>query len=658
MADTTLETGATASDAFLIGRDRELDALRARLAVAGRGGGGLVVLAGEAGIGKTRLARAFAAAADLEGATVLWGGCYEGDWQPAYGPWVEALSGFLRSLAPEQRDRLFGPVAPVLAPLIPPLRTVFPRLTRPDALAPAEERLRLYDAVVQTLQAAATGRSVAVILDDLHWADRDSLELLRYVARGTTRDRLLTIGVYRDPEIGLDRQHPLTETLAALRREVDYDRIHLGGLTPDEVERYLTRATGQPLPQALVRAIFDVTAGNPFYTREVFRHLAEEGKIVRRTDRWSTDFSIAALGIPEGVRQVLGRRLARLGPSANAVLTVAAAFTGGVELRILAATIDAPEERVLDGIDQALQAGLLRPTETVPPAYDFAHAIVRHTIADGLNPDRRARLHRRIAETLERVYGDAADEHAAELAAQFHASAALPDAERGIPYALTAAEQARTGFAHERAAAFLRIARDLARTATTEKRAEILRRLALAEADALLLADAARSTIEAVTALETAAVEQETILDLLTDVARTLKDGGAGRSEWEPLVTRGLAFAGDRRDLRWARLQLLVDRMEFFRSGAIEAGRWLGHDPRAVAITRALGDEEDVARTFEPIGWRTRGETDAVLALARSGTRPTAVMRALDVAARDFNLRDGDLARTEATLTDLYGLRV
>lgn len=655
MADSQHTTEALAPGAALVGRDRELSALRARLAVAGRGDGGLVVLAGEAGIGKTRLAREFAAIAARDGSTVLWGGCYEGDWQPAYGPWVEALSGFVRSLAPEQRAHLFGSVAPVLAPLVPSLRSAFPRLPRPDPLAPAEERLRLYDAVVQTLHAVAAEQPVVLVLDDLHWADRDSLELLRYVARGTGRARLLTVGVYRDPELGLDDRHPLKETLAALHREADYDRIRLGGLTPDEVARYLTQATEQPLPQALVRAIYDETAGNPFYTREVFRHLAEEGKIVRRADRWATDFSIAALGIPEGVRRVLGRRLARLSPLANAVLT-SAAFTGGVEFRILAATVDAPEDGVLDAIDVALQAGLLRVTATCPPAYDFAHAIVRHTIVDRLNPDRRARLHRRIAETLERVYGEATAEHAAELAAQFHASAALPGAERGVAYALTAAERARTGFAHERAAGFLRLARDLAGSLPIAERADILRRLALAEADALLFSDAARTAIDAVAALTAAGAAPAAILDLLAGVARTLKDGGASRSDWEPLVARGLAIAGERRDLRWARLQLLIDRMDYFRSGAIEAGRWLGHDPQAVAIARATGDEDDVARTFEPIGWPTREETEEVLALARSGTRPTAVMRALDVAARDFNLRDGDLGRTKSVLSDSLAL--
>jgi predicted ATPase len=259
--------------------------------------------------------------------------------------------------------------------------------------------------------------------------------------------------------------------LAVLRRETGYARLALRGLGYGEVAEYLTRAAERepgstvPFPQALAQTIYDETAGNPFVVHELFRHLVEEGKIVRRAGQWSSDFSMAELGIPEGVREVVGRRVARLSEATRNLLRLAAALNGGFEFRVAQALTELPEETLLDALDEALRAGLLCALGGTPPTYDFAHAIVRHTLYDALNPDRQARLHRRIAAALEQVYAGREREDAAELAAQYHASAALPGAAHGIPYALAAAEQARAGYASERAAAFLRMAHDQARAA-------------------------------------------------------------------------------------------------------------------------------------------------------------------------------------------------
>ncbi len=637
---------ASPSPTIFVGRQRELQALRAHLDGAEAGVGSLVMLVGEAGIGKTSTAREFAAFVRERGLVVLWGSCFEGDWSPPYGPWVEALGEYAQSSDPERLQRELGPSAPPLVQLIPQVRAMLPDTPLAAPLPPDEARLRLYEAVSQFFLTIAQDQPAILVLDDLHWADPDSLRLLRSVARFVRRSRLVIVGTYRDPDVELHRQQVLIDVLAVLRRETDYERLVIRGFVEEEVAEYLTQAGHQQLPQALVRAIYAETNGNPFYTREIFRHLVEEEKIVPRAGRWSTDLSVSDLGIPEGVRQVLGRRISRLSDETKGMLRRAAAFTGGFAFGVLQALTELSEETLLNCLDEALQAGLIRTTGEAA-TYDFAHAIVRHTLYDELNPDRRARLHRRIALALEQVYAGCTMDYAAELAAQYHASAILPGAEQGIPYCLAAAEQARAGYAHERAVVFLRMGRDLLPGGTSEASADLLCQLAIAEAEALLLSDAHRSAEEALAALVATGTEPKTIATFLVTVARALKDGGAPHALWEPLVQRGLALVGLERDLLWARLTLLQDWTEPIATGTINAGRWRGYEPQAVAIARASGDEDDYARTLEPYDWRTRQETDAVLALARTWQRPVAILRALDVVARDLAFRHG--AFREAT---------
>jgi predicted ATPase len=240
------------------------------------------------------------------------------------------------------------------------------------------------------------------------------------------------------------------------------------------------------------------------------------------------------------------------------MLRVAAAFTGGFDFQILQALTDLPEEALLNCLDEALQAGLIRVQGSTPARYDFIHAIVRHTLYEMLNPDRKARLHRRIAEVLERTLPGRAKDDSAELAYQFHASAALAGSERGIPFCLRAADQAWANYAHEQAVTFLRMARDLAVSEADTRRAEILSKLALAEARALLLVEAQHSAEAALASLVESGAEPGIMAEFLTNVSRTLREGGASPTVWQPLVERGLALLGDQRDIRWARLMLLL----------------------------------------------------------------------------------------------------
>jgi DNA-binding CsgD family transcriptional regulator len=647
LADAGTVTGlearaAVGGDALFVGRGPELDALGGRLERALAGSGGLVLVAGEAGIGKTRMLAEFALAARERGALTLWGASFEGDWHPPYGPWVEVLGDAVRSLDPARLRQALGRGAPVLARLLPELGPALGEVPAVASLSPEEERFRLFDAVAQFLVAVAARQPVVLVLDDLHWTDGDSLQLLAYCGRFVGRAGLLLVGAYRDAP--LDLGHPLVDTLAVLGRQATYEHLGLGGLSRAEVADYLARANRQPPPAALAGAIHAETGGNPFYVRQLWRHLVDERVAVRQHGRWVLTAEIGHAGVPQGVRHVVARRLARLSGTARTALHAAAALTAGFDFPILQTITGLPEEALLGCLDEAVGSGLIQVARRPAGTYDFVHPIVRQTLYDDLNPDRRARLHRRLAEALVRADADGAVDAAAEIAVQYHASAALPDADRGLGYALRAADEATAGTAHERAVTLLRVAGDLAASRDAAARAEVWCRLALAEGDALLLADAERSVTRALDALAEAGGGAHATAEFLAAAVRRLRDGGAPPEVCERLVERGLALLGGARDLAWARLMLLRDRFETVSTGTVCATRWLGYDPDAVALARAAGDEDDHAHTLEPFDWRTREETAAVLALARRWRRPGAVITALNLACRDALFLHGAFA--------------
>ena len=638
-----------------VGRRRELAILRERLAAARRGEGGFALIAGEPGIGKTRLVQLLAAEAKAAGVTILWGRAYEGDWSPPLGPWVEALADHLRGVPPERLradlERL-GPGAAALARFLPAARGAVPDLDPSPALGPDEERFRLYEAVAGLLLATAVERPVLLVLDDLQWADTGSLALLRYVLRILPRAKLLIAATLREAELDQgDRRAPLTVLLAALHREPGFTRLPLSGLSEREVDAFVAASVARSVSPALGRAVHGETGGNPFYVQEVVRHLIDEGRLVERNGAWAAAGTFREIGVPEGVRQVVHRRLSRLTQRTHALLGYASVFSGGAEVRVLQEVTGLDEPDLLDAIDEALAAGLIRPQAGKAETYDFAHAIIRHALYEERSPSRNVRLHRQVAEALERLYTGQpvlARSHAAELAAQFHASASLPEAERGVPHALTAAEIARLGYDRDGAVRFLRMARDLAAAADPVISADILAKLAVAEAEALELDEAAATTEAALAAFASAGAPKAATAAFLQEIAFALKSGGADAAVWRPLVERGLALLGEEHDLTWARLNLLLDPIEPVAGTPIKAGIWRGWDPEAVRVARAEGNEDDHARTVESMDVRSLEETRALVRLGRTWRQPSAVLRALTVAANDLQYRHGAFAEAIA----------
>jgi DNA-binding SARP family transcriptional activator len=532
------------------GRDTELGRLKTHMHEAGAGRGGLVMVMGEPGIGKTRLAEELSVEARHQGWSVLWGRCYEGSWTPPYNPFVEAIDSLVARANPEELRADMAQGGPALARLVATVRAHFPDLPDPLAVEPDEERFRLLDAATQLLLASSARTPVLVCIDDLHWSDGGSIAMLTHLARFVARHRLLVVGTYRDTEVGMN--HPLTEAIPALARGAEFDRIHLQGLPAEAVDALLRNLAAQDVRKTVTAAFAAETDGNPFFLREVLRHLVDEGAVYQDPDgRWTSDLPIGKLGIPDSVREVVNLRLNRLSESARRLLSAACAFDGPFPFDVVAPVSGLTEREALDALDEALAAQLL-DEGPIGGTCVFSHALIRHTIYAQASSPRRLRLHRQVAEVLEAEFGDDPTPAAAgEIAHHYQRSAELPGAERGASFALLAATHAESRGAHEEAARFLRAALALL-PHRDPQRPRILGRLSTALVWALAFDEAATAAVEAAAALATSE-GAESAAGFLSETAYACTMAGSSPHAWA-IAGEGLSYTGDRRDVVWARL--------------------------------------------------------------------------------------------------------
>ncbi len=437
-----------------VGRQREMGELKACLEDALSGRGRLVTLVGEPGIGKTRTAQELATYAGLRSAQVLWGRCYEEQGMPPYWPWVQAIRSYVRERDPEQLRSEMGAGAADIAEVVSDVKERLPDLKPPPQLdSPEQARFRLFDSITAFLKSASQKQPLVLVLDDLHWADTPSLLLLQFVARELGNSRLLLVGTYRDME--LSRQHPLAETLGELTRERLFQRVLLRGLSQEDVGRFIEVAAGVTPPSGLVQAVYTQTEGNPLFVTEVVRLLVQEGDLsadpstrsgrTGGTDSWT-------IRIPEGVREVIGRRLNRLSQRCNETLTIASVIGREFELgQLTPLAEDMSEDRLLEVLEEALSARVIEELPHAVGRYQFTHALIQETLIEELTLTRRVRLHARIAETLERLYGDNAEAHDAELAHHFAQAESILGAEKLVLYSLLAGERALAAYAWEEA---------------------------------------------------------------------------------------------------------------------------------------------------------------------------------------------------------------
>jgi DNA-binding winged helix-turn-helix (wHTH) protein/tetratricopeptide (TPR) repeat protein len=436
-----------------IGRDETMAELRKRLEEAFAGRGAVVLLAGEPGIGKTRTVEELAFEAGQRDATVLDGRCYEGEGAPAFWPWVQILRSATRQLDPDTLREAMGAGALEIAHLVPELRQQFPELPLQHSLESDEARFRLFDSVSAFLVRASRRRPLVLFLDDLHWADEPTLLLLQFLAREIRDSRSLLVGAYRDVEVR--RQHPLTQALGELAREPHFHRLLLRGLPEADVGRFIRSETETEAPETLVRAVYEMTEGNPFFIHETVRLLESEGRLEQGE---GASWSVA---LPQGVRDVIGRRLNTLSEECNRVLRLASVIGRDFAVNILELLAELPRERVSELLEEAVEANIVtddpaargRASPLPLGHYTFSHALIRSTLYEELTSPQRARLHRKVGEVLEAVYGADSEAHLSELAHHFFQAAAGGDVERSINYSVRAAERALGLLAHEESVA-------------------------------------------------------------------------------------------------------------------------------------------------------------------------------------------------------------
>jgi class 3 adenylate cyclase/tetratricopeptide (TPR) repeat protein len=437
----------------MFGRDAESAALSTAWAKAKEGQRQLVLIAGEPGIGKTRLATEAALAAHTEGAVVLLGTCDE-DVNLPYQPFVEALRHYVAHAPEHVLDAHVREHKGELVRLTPELAR---RVANPPAPQVAEaetERYLLFDAVTGLLSEASKQQPVVLVLDDLHWAGAPELLLLRHILKTTMPLRVLIIGTYRDTD--LTRTHPLTAMLADWRRETGVERIALHGIDEAAVVGLVAAAAGHDLTEpgiALARALHQETEGSPFFIGEILRHLSESGAIFQQGDRWIYKGDIASLGIPEGIKEVIGRRLNRLSAATNKVLTLAAVIGRQFDLSLLTRIAETREEEILDALDEAVAAALVAEVPSTADRFAFSHALIRTTLYEELTAARRARLHRRVGETLEELTGVDPNARIDELAHHWLAATQVGDQLKAVGYARQAGDRALANLAFEEAAA-------------------------------------------------------------------------------------------------------------------------------------------------------------------------------------------------------------
>jgi tetratricopeptide (TPR) repeat protein len=429
-----------------VGRTQEMTQLREGLEAAMAGRGRLFFLSGEPGSGKTRLTEELTTYAQMRGASVILGKCFDGEGAPAFWPWVQAIRRYAHGREANELYDTMGPGASDIAQLDSEIRQRLPALPTPLTLEPEQARFRLFDSITTFLRSAARSRPILLILDDLQWADEPSLRLLQFFAQEIREAHLLVVGTYRD--VALGRGHPLTRTLAEVGREDLAHQIRLEGLSREEVGRCIELTSGISPPETLVQRIWDKTEGNPFFVSEMIRLLITEGLL-----QDSEKYADLQISIPPRVRDVVRRRLEQLSDRCNETLTLAALYGREFSLEVIEALNDPDRDRVLDDLEEAADARIIAEAQGGEPGYLFTHDLVREAVCDQLKTSRRTRMHAHIAGVLERLYqGREIEHHLAELARHFLAAGRAADPDKAIDYSVRAGRRSLEQLAYEEAA--------------------------------------------------------------------------------------------------------------------------------------------------------------------------------------------------------------
>jgi DNA-binding CsgD family transcriptional regulator/tetratricopeptide (TPR) repeat protein len=480
----------------LVGRQSELALLWSQFEAMLKGRLKLALLAGEPGIGKSRLLGALAAQAVQAGATVLWGGASEAEGMPPYLPFLEVLGAYIRVAPVDSLRTQTGPAASILATLLPELAFRLGELPLGYPLPPEQARLRLYEAVGAFLAAMATS-GVVLIFDDLHWADAASLELLCYIARHQPAARLLIVGAYREGEAG--GQLAFQRAIAELSRLQVLATVRVGSLPAVELAALAAGYLEAPLAPAASHLLYTQSEGNPFFAEELLRDWLETGVLIQVNQQWTLVESLSG-PLPSSIVSAVHQRLTQLAPEVVEGLRTAAIIGRTFEVTFLAEVLSQEEEEVEEILQAAYQARLIR-TER-PGVFTFSHDTIRECLYSEVTAARRKRLHGFIGGALEAQSTQASAQLLADLAFHFTRSG---DRVRGVAYAQSAAEQALKAFAPQEAMAYYQTALDLISSSTPQQMppSELQGALLMGLSEAAVLAGAEQKAVAAFEAAQT-----------------------------------------------------------------------------------------------------------------------------------------------------------
>jgi class 3 adenylate cyclase/tetratricopeptide (TPR) repeat protein len=477
----------------------ERDAERARLrqlvddALVGRGR--LALVAGEAGVGKSRLVAEIADEAQARGMRVLTGHCVEMSGTPPYLPYVEIIEEVISSpRSPAALREALGDVAAEIARIAPALRRAFPDIPPPIELPAELARRYVWNSFSEFMGRAAQRQPLLLVLEDLHWAGESTVLLTEYLAPLLPDMPVLVLGTYRDDEVDLN--HPLARVIGQLGRRRLMEQVSLHRLSFDGVRAMLRALAGQPAPEQLAQVIDRETEGNPFFVEEVYLHLVESGVLLDQLGRLRADLRLEEVSVPESIRLVLGQRLGHLAASTREVLIAAGVFGRVFATELVGEVADADPDALVEAFDEAERARLVAPGR-VPGELMFSHELIRQTLLSGVSAVKRERLHLRASEAISRRYSDDLEAHAADLA--YHLSNAGNAGDRAslVRYLMVAGDRAFDAAAFNDSVGHFEHALALIPVSDELGRAELLERLAMALRSVGRWEDALRTMNEA-----------------------------------------------------------------------------------------------------------------------------------------------------------------
>jgi class 3 adenylate cyclase/tetratricopeptide (TPR) repeat protein len=597
------EVLATGERTPYVGRTAERERLLQLLERAKSGSGSFVLIAGEAGVGKTRLSEELAERARGQGFLCLTGRCADMEGSEPYTPLIQQIEHAARSVTPTVLREALGENAPELARLMPELRRRYDDIPEPVELPPDQERRYLLHGVGEFVERTARAQPLLLAFEDLHWADDSTLLLLRHLSLRIDEMPVVVIGTYRHTD--LDSSRPFAGVLPTLLRDRRVDEFLLSRLDEAGVTAIIEARAGKRPPPELVALIYSETEGNPFFVEELFRHLVEMEKLFDAEGEFLAGIEIADTEVPRGVSLILGHRIDQVSETCHRALTAAAILGRSFRFDLVTLLRNEDEDELLDAMEEAEKASLLEDTSEGREArYGFVHEQIRQTLLSTLSVPRRQRLHLRAADALEKLYGSDAPEHAVEIAHHLNLAGAAADPERTAHYLELAGRRTMAALGFEEALRHFEAARAILPAADRDAHARILGLCGLALRGTAQTDESLAAFAEAAKIAPEISVRNEILHDrsrLLLDLYR----GSEAIVDLNALLARAIEAGDTKREveillgLGRANYILSLDNPAEYAEAARDAY------VRAYERAKELGEKRIMALALTPTAWFT-----------------------------------------------------